>query len=385
MNGILALVAASVVAIDVGWQPLPDGGFEYIIQLEPQTLESLKDGQDLSSQLPPALQGIRTYRITVGNGPLPHEGEPPPVTASPSAVAKVPANGSPPPSTFQIPIPPGETPVGPPPSYNPPSYPPPAYNSPAGSSPPNAAPPNNPPPYTPPGNFATGPASSGASQPGFSTGAAPAGSGSPGTLPNLPPPPADNTVPPIDTDPERPAPTSSSPYDPPSTTRPSLETDPRGAAPNAPTYLGNPPPAGQEVAPNSSNVDFSYPGASPSIRKPPRAEPPADVRLNAPPPAETRSSTTGENSAIGTGASAPNGRGERPAKGNSDEGKAAKGKGDEPPPNESGTKAEPKPWLPLVGSMLALFASLGGNLYLGMNTLSLRNQYRSLLTQLHAG
>ena len=105
MNGVMALVAATVVAIDVGWQPLPDGGFEYIIQLEPQTLESLKDGQDLSSQLPPSLQGVRTYRITVGNNPLPHEGDPPPVPTSTAAVAKVPASagGN---MTYQAPPPP---------------------------------------------------------------------------------------------------------------------------------------------------------------------------------------------------------------------------------------------------------------------------------------
>ncbi len=126
MNGVMALVAATVVAIDVGWQPLPDGGFEYIIQLEPQTLESLKDGQDLSSQLPPSLQGVRTYRITVGNNPLPHEGDPPPVPTSTAAVAKVPASAggnmtyqAPPPPVADLPmdpvLPPG-TPVRYPPA-----------------------------------------------------------------------------------------------------------------------------------------------------------------------------------------------------------------------------------------------------------------------------
>jgi hypothetical protein len=66
------------VGIDYGWQPVADGGFEYIIQIEPETLDSLKKGQDIFSQLPPKLRGIRAYRITVGTGPLPHEGEPPP-------------------------------------------------------------------------------------------------------------------------------------------------------------------------------------------------------------------------------------------------------------------------------------------------------------------
>ena len=85
MNGVLAMVAATALAIDVGWEPLPNGGFEYIIQIEPQTLESMKRGQDIFSQLPAAVRGMARYRITVGDGAVPHEGEALPVEAMPSA------------------------------------------------------------------------------------------------------------------------------------------------------------------------------------------------------------------------------------------------------------------------------------------------------------
>ena len=90
MNGVLALVAAAAVGIDIGWEPLPEGGFEYIIQIEPQTLESMKRGQPIGSQLPPAVRGMRAYRIIVGDGAVPHEGEPLPVEAARASTTEQP-------------------------------------------------------------------------------------------------------------------------------------------------------------------------------------------------------------------------------------------------------------------------------------------------------
>ena len=92
MHGVLALVAASLVSIDIGWQPRPDGGFEYIIQIEPQMIDTLKDGQAIASELPQNLRGMRSYRITVGNAKLPHEGEPAPF--APATVDEPPATGA---------------------------------------------------------------------------------------------------------------------------------------------------------------------------------------------------------------------------------------------------------------------------------------------------
>ena len=42
MNATLLLVAATLFGVDVGWQKREDGGYEYIIQIEPEMLESLK-------------------------------------------------------------------------------------------------------------------------------------------------------------------------------------------------------------------------------------------------------------------------------------------------------------------------------------------------------
>ena len=76
--GELVLLLAAAFGPDVGWQPLPDGGFEYIIQFDQHMLDVLRSGQDFTSDVPPYLRGVRRYRITVGSGEVPRIGTPPP-------------------------------------------------------------------------------------------------------------------------------------------------------------------------------------------------------------------------------------------------------------------------------------------------------------------
>ena len=71
MSGIVACVAATLLGIDIGWQPRPDGGMEYIIQIEPETLQSLQPGELIQSSPPLGLRDFRTVRILVGNKKLP--------------------------------------------------------------------------------------------------------------------------------------------------------------------------------------------------------------------------------------------------------------------------------------------------------------------------
>lgn len=70
-------VATAAVGIDVGWQRLPEGGMQYIIQLDPHTLEhtieALRAGEALESDIPPRAGEIRSYRIIVGTGHLPQD------------------------------------------------------------------------------------------------------------------------------------------------------------------------------------------------------------------------------------------------------------------------------------------------------------------------
>jgi hypothetical protein len=77
MNPLLVLVATAALGVEVGWEPLPTGGHEYTIQIEPQLLGVLERGtEEIFSEVPPELN-VRRYRIKVGTGPLPRNaGEP---------------------------------------------------------------------------------------------------------------------------------------------------------------------------------------------------------------------------------------------------------------------------------------------------------------------
>jgi hypothetical protein len=79
VTSLLVLVAASSLGIDYGWQPVAGGGIEYIIRLEPETLDDLVAGtEDIVSDLPANMVAVRSLRLTTIEGPLPNEGEDPP-------------------------------------------------------------------------------------------------------------------------------------------------------------------------------------------------------------------------------------------------------------------------------------------------------------------
>lgn len=70
MNALLVLVATTALGIEVGWEPLPGGGHEYTLQLEPQLLKVLEGGQEEIFSEVPAGVDVRRYRIVVGVGKL---------------------------------------------------------------------------------------------------------------------------------------------------------------------------------------------------------------------------------------------------------------------------------------------------------------------------
>src|SRR5437773_2237128 len=76
MQALLALVVGTAaLGIDVGWQPHEDGGLEYIIQIEPELVSKLKPGDEITGGVRRSLRDVRSYRIIVGTGPLPHVAE----------------------------------------------------------------------------------------------------------------------------------------------------------------------------------------------------------------------------------------------------------------------------------------------------------------------
>ena len=114
MNGLLWAVAASVVGVDAGWQPVPEGGVEYIIQINPESLPLMKPGFYFTSEVPPEVRDIRRYRITVGSAKLPQQLPPPPkVEPAPPPTTSFPPEPTvsrPLPDLARWPAPPADTP-----------------------------------------------------------------------------------------------------------------------------------------------------------------------------------------------------------------------------------------------------------------------------------
>ena len=73
MNPLLICVAAATFGFPVGWERLPEGGMEYVIQLDSTAIEILRDGQPLQSAIPADAGEIRAVRIMMGPGKLKRE------------------------------------------------------------------------------------------------------------------------------------------------------------------------------------------------------------------------------------------------------------------------------------------------------------------------
>lgn len=76
MMTLAATVAWMALAVDAGWQPADGGGLEYVVHLDPAAAEALARGEEIASDVPPALAGVKTVRIRVSRAPAPREGEP---------------------------------------------------------------------------------------------------------------------------------------------------------------------------------------------------------------------------------------------------------------------------------------------------------------------
>jgi len=74
MNCLLIMLASSVPGVDYGWQPMNDGRLEYIIQIEPELLQLLADGEEITNVIHPDVKGVRRFRIRVGREALPRRG-----------------------------------------------------------------------------------------------------------------------------------------------------------------------------------------------------------------------------------------------------------------------------------------------------------------------
>ncbi len=76
MSGTAVLIVVASLGVDFGWQPTSDGDLEYIVQIEPELLELIKDGEPIISEIPTDVRGGRRFRIFVGSSDLPRKGTP---------------------------------------------------------------------------------------------------------------------------------------------------------------------------------------------------------------------------------------------------------------------------------------------------------------------
>lgn len=73
MNTLTLIVAAAALGVDIGYETTQDGAVESIVQINPQTLEVLREGDEFVIDLPPEFGLLKRYRIRIGNGPLKRE------------------------------------------------------------------------------------------------------------------------------------------------------------------------------------------------------------------------------------------------------------------------------------------------------------------------
>jgi hypothetical protein len=71
-TSLLFVLAAA--GVQWGWEPSAGGGNTYIVQVEPELIDTFRE-QGFSSDVPPDLRDIRRIEIRVGSGALPHQGE----------------------------------------------------------------------------------------------------------------------------------------------------------------------------------------------------------------------------------------------------------------------------------------------------------------------
>ena len=110
MTPLLMLIATAALGVESGWEPLPEGGYDYMIQIEPQLLDILKKGdQEVFSDVPSHID-VRRFRIFAGTGKLAR------VDAPNQPPAQPPSGGAGAPHAGGEPHDAGQSPLGSPPA-----------------------------------------------------------------------------------------------------------------------------------------------------------------------------------------------------------------------------------------------------------------------------
>jgi hypothetical protein len=74
LSSAMILLILAAAGIQWGWEPNAGGGNTYIVQVEPELIDTFRE-HGFSSDVPPDLRDIRRIEIRVGADALPHQGE----------------------------------------------------------------------------------------------------------------------------------------------------------------------------------------------------------------------------------------------------------------------------------------------------------------------
>ncbi len=70
MHAIVLGATLSLIGIETGWRPLPGGGVEYTIQVNPREADILLREKGFSSDVPPHLRDVRVFQVKIGTDVL---------------------------------------------------------------------------------------------------------------------------------------------------------------------------------------------------------------------------------------------------------------------------------------------------------------------------
>jgi hypothetical protein len=70
MHAIILGATLSLIGIETGWRPLPGGGVEYTVQINPREADILLREKGFSSDLPAHLRDVRVFQVKIGTGVL---------------------------------------------------------------------------------------------------------------------------------------------------------------------------------------------------------------------------------------------------------------------------------------------------------------------------
>ncbi|MCA9247582.1 MAG: hypothetical protein KDA42_10715 [Planctomycetales bacterium] len=67
MHACSLMLMATALGVNSGWQPLEEGGMEYIVQIQPELFESMRAGEVITSIVPDGVEAVRSFKVVVGD------------------------------------------------------------------------------------------------------------------------------------------------------------------------------------------------------------------------------------------------------------------------------------------------------------------------------